>query len=211
MRPPLCFSDTRKPPGSSSIFLPCFSCSPPTLPRHHSLLLSRVAAAWRPGSQEQLVCLPALLTTANLWREATFTSLHTAHTTLKPALRVLPCSRDPGLQHWPCTSINPAPRWEFFFHLIRGRAAEEVLATAPRLLLYLTHREPLISFLWAPADSYEGSARLPPTRIFREQQKRGREKEGTSVERAGKNRELSEREIQAAETHAEDVKRTRQR
>lgn len=37
------------------------------------------------------------------------------------------------------------------------------------------------------------------------------EKEGTSGEHAGKNRELSEREIQAAGTHAEDVKRTRQR
>lgn len=102
-----------KPSGSSSIFLPCFSCSPPTLST--TLLLSSVTVALRPGSQEQLVCLPALLTTANLWQEATFTSLHTTHTTLKSALRVLPCSRDLMLQHWPCTSISSAPRCEFFF------------------------------------------------------------------------------------------------
>lgn len=147
MRPPLALPT----PGSllAPHPSPCPAFPAPHPPSEHSLLLPGVAVAWRPGSQEQLVCLPALLTTANLWREATFTSLHTAHTTLKPALRVLPRSRDPGLQHWPCTSINPAPCWEFFFHLIRERAAEEVLAPAPRLLLYLNHGAALISFLFS--------------------------------------------------------------
>lgn len=144
------------------------------------------------------MCLPALLTTANLWQGATFTSLHTAHTTLKSPLRVLPCSRDPMLQHWPCTPIHPAPCCEFFLHLIREQPAAEVLATAPRLLLYLKHGVSLISFLSTLADSCEGSARHPPTGIFSEPQKRKMETEGTSVEHIGKKRELSEEEIQAA-------------
>lgn len=43
-----------------------------------------VTAALRPGSQEQLVCLPGLLTTANLWLEGTLTSLPTTQPRIQP-------------------------------------------------------------------------------------------------------------------------------
>lgn len=56
-----------------------------TPPHTHPLSSSTsVTAALRPGSQEQLVCLPALLTTANLWLEGTLTSLPTTQPHIQP-------------------------------------------------------------------------------------------------------------------------------
>lgn len=60
-----------------------FSLSSPH-PLHHSSSSTSVTAALRPGSQRQLVCLPALLTTANLWREGTLTSLPTTQPHIQP-------------------------------------------------------------------------------------------------------------------------------
>lgn len=71
---------------------------------HHPPTLSTtsVTAALRPGRQEQLVCLPALLTTANLWLEGTLTSLPTTWLHIKPltlpSSRFLPYSQDATLQ-----------------------------------------------------------------------------------------------------------------
>lgn len=159
--PPFYF---RKPSGSLSIFLPCFSCAlhPASAPLSSS---PSVTVALRPGSQEQLVCLPALLTTANLWQQATLTSLHTTHTTLNSALRFLPCSHYSIPQYSPSTAINSASCCEKNVWFNNEKLAGIDLATAPRLFLYLKH-ESVLSLLSTLADSHECSAWHPPTRIF---------------------------------------------
>lgn len=135
-----------------------------TQPQHHSSSPS-VTVALRPGSQEQLVCLPALLTTANLWQQATLTSLHTTHTTLNSALRFLPCSHYSIPQYSPSTAINSASCCEKNVWFNNEKLAGIDLATAPRLFLYLKH-ESVLSLLSTLADSHECSAWHPPTRIF---------------------------------------------
>lgn len=92
------------PLGLPSIFSPCFFCSPhPPPPLRPTLSSSTsVTAALRPGSQEQLVCLPALLTTANLLARRdshliTSPLSHTYNLNLHYPLRFLPYSQDATL------------------------------------------------------------------------------------------------------------------
>lgn len=201
----------RKPSGSSSIFLPCFSCSPPSSAPPSRLVSSpSVTVALRPGSREQLVCLPALLTTANLWREAPFTSLHTTHAALKAPLRVLPCSRSPILLHCPRT---PARCCEFFdLDSVRERLAEEALATAPRLSLSLQHGASVISSLSTLADSSEGSACHPPTGIFGERQRRKMGKEGRVGRACGEDKNCQNRGLKLlVKEHTPAMKETETR
>lgn len=72
------------PLGFPSIFSPCFFHSPHHTPHTTLSSSTSVTAALRPGSQEQLVCLPALLTSANLWLEGTLTSLPTTQPHIQP-------------------------------------------------------------------------------------------------------------------------------
>lgn len=74
-----------------------FTCTCPRHTIHLFVLLSSplappphcscsVTTALRPGTRKQLVCLPGLLTNANLWQERTLTSLPTTQLHIQPAL-----------------------------------------------------------------------------------------------------------------------------
>lgn len=103
---PILPHDAFRPPiHLLALLFPLSSPHPP----HHSLSLppsASVTAALRPGSQEQLVCLPALLTTANLWLEGTLTSLPTTQPHIQPSNSSILLDFSPTARMLHCNSLR---------------------------------------------------------------------------------------------------------
>lgn len=185
------------PLGFSSILLPCFFCSPHPTPNTTLSSSTSVTAALRPGSQKQLVCLPALLTTANLWLEGTLTSLPTTQPHIHP--QTLLSSWISPLQPGCCTVIASMYCNLFSSLLCRNIGYNEKrerkitsrtwLQLLASLLLCLKHRESVRSFLSTLADSHESAlhvALLPSSSSRLPERKRSTEDATGMVKKEGR-------------------------